>query len=52
MLYHYYQLFYIERSPFSDTSRHKYRSIFVTPLNAKKDRMTFVSTVLLKGKHP
>jgi len=31
----------------------KSRSIFVSPLNAKKDRMTFVSTVSkLKGKHP
>jgi len=27
-------------------------SIFVTSLNAKKDRMTFMSTVSLKGKHP
>jgi len=25
---------------------------FITLLNAKKDRMTFVSTVSLKGKHP
>jgi len=30
--------------PFGDTSRHKYHSIFVTPLNAK-DRMTFVDCV-------
>jgi len=37
--------------PFSDTSRHKYPSILVTPLNSKKDRMTFVLTVSLKGKY-
>jgi len=34
---------------FNDTSRHKYRSIFVISLNAKKDSMTFVSTVSRKA---
>jgi len=42
----------MDASHLVDTSRFKYRFIFVTSLTAKKDRMIFVSTVSLKGKHP
>lgn len=37
--------------PFSDTSRQKYCSVFVTR-NVKKDRTIFVSTYVIKWKAP